>query len=168
MSQLEKLMRPHMAKIATYHGVDPSVELARQAGIKPEDVIRLNANENPYGAYEKVSEALMTLDLHLYPDTQQRILRAALSESALSHWFHAGDPTALDIDSEAVAELAAGRLRDSAVADTTRILAFKSSASLAVQIRHERQCTTYYSCRGPRARSDGCGARLMELKGRTS
>jgi len=80
MSQLEKLMRPHMAKIATYHGVDPSVELARQAGIKPEDVIRLNANENPYGAYEKVSEALMTLDLHLYPDTQQRILRAALSE----------------------------------------------------------------------------------------
>ena len=80
MSQLEKLMRPHMAKIATYHGVDPSVELARQAGIKPEDVIRLNANENPYGAYDKVSEALATLDLHLYPDTQQRILRAALSE----------------------------------------------------------------------------------------
>ena len=80
MSQLEKLMRPHMAKIATYHGVDPSAELARQAGIKPEDVIRLNANENPYGAYDKVSEALATLDLHLYPDTQQRILRAALSE----------------------------------------------------------------------------------------
>ena len=69
-----------MAKIATYHGVDPSAELARDAGIKPEDVIRLNANENPYGAYDKVSEALMTLDLHLYPDTQQRKLRAALGE----------------------------------------------------------------------------------------
>jgi len=80
MSQLENIMRPHMAKIATYHGVDPSAELARDAGIKPEDVIRLNANENPYGAYDKVSEALMTLDLHLYPDTQQRKLRAALGE----------------------------------------------------------------------------------------
>ena len=58
MSKLEDLMRPHMAKIATYHGVDPSAELARKAGIKPEDVIRLNANENPYGAFDKVAEAL--------------------------------------------------------------------------------------------------------------
>ncbi len=69
-----------MAKIATYHGVDPSAELARKAGIKPEDVIRLNANENPYGAYDKVAEALNGIELHLYPDTQQRKLRAALSE----------------------------------------------------------------------------------------
>ncbi|MBC8452959.1 MAG: histidinol-phosphate transaminase [Chloroflexi bacterium] len=73
-------MRPHMAKIATYHGVDPSAELARKAGINPEDVIRLNANENPYGALDKVAAALTNLDLHLYPDTQQRRLRAALSE----------------------------------------------------------------------------------------
>jgi histidinol-phosphate aminotransferase len=69
-----------MAKLATYHGVDPSEELARKAGIKPEDVIRLNANENPYGALDKVAAALTKLDLHLYPDTQQRKLRAALSE----------------------------------------------------------------------------------------
>jgi histidinol-phosphate aminotransferase len=80
MSQLEDLMRPHMAKIATYHGVDPSAELAREAGIKPEDVVRLNANENPYGAFDKIAEALTNLDLHLYPDTQQRAVRAALSE----------------------------------------------------------------------------------------
>ena len=80
MSQLEKLMRPHMAKIATYHGVDPSAELARKAGIEPEDVIRLNANENPYGALDAIAESLTNLELHLYPDTQQRKLRAALSE----------------------------------------------------------------------------------------
>jgi histidinol-phosphate aminotransferase len=80
MSNIEKLMRPHMAKIATYHGVDPSAELARKAGIKPEDVIRLNANENPYGAFDKVAEAFTSLDLHLYPDPQQRKLRDALSE----------------------------------------------------------------------------------------
>jgi hypothetical protein len=38
-------------------------------------------------------------------------LRAALSDPALPHWFHAGDPTALDVDDGAVAELAAGRPR---------------------------------------------------------
>jgi len=73
-------MRPHMAKVATYHAVDPSEELARKAGIKPEDVIRLNANENPYGPIDEISEALASLDLHLYPDSQQRKFRAALSE----------------------------------------------------------------------------------------
>ncbi|MDP6668138.1 MAG: histidinol-phosphate transaminase, partial [Dehalococcoidia bacterium] len=68
------------ASFTTYHGVDPSEELARKAGIKPEDVIRLNANENPYGPLEKVSAALSNLPLHLYPDPNQRKLRAALSE----------------------------------------------------------------------------------------
>lgn len=86
MSQLEKLMRPHMVKISTYHGVDPSDELARKAGIKPGDVIRLNANENPYGPLDKVSAALSDLPLHLYPDPNQRKLRAALSE-------YTGEPT---------------------------------------------------------------------------
>ena len=69
-----------MAKISTYHAVDSSDELARKAGINPEDVIRLNANENPYGAIDEISEALTALDLHLYPDSQQRKFRAALSE----------------------------------------------------------------------------------------
>ena len=69
-----------MAEIATYHGVDPSEELARSAGIKPEDVIRLNANENPYGPLDKISAALSGLPLHLYPDPNQRKLRSALSE----------------------------------------------------------------------------------------
>ena len=69
-----------MVNFATYHGVDPSEELARKAGIKPEDVIRLNANENPYGPLDNVSAALSGLPLHLYPDPNQRKLRAALGE----------------------------------------------------------------------------------------
>ena len=80
MQNLQSLMRPHMVKIATYHGVDPSEELARKAGIRPEDVIRLNANENPYGALDKVSAALVGQPLHLYPDPKQQKLRTALSE----------------------------------------------------------------------------------------
>ncbi len=80
MTDITKLMRPHLVQVATYHGVDPSEELARSAGIKPEDVIRLNANENPYGAPPAVTDALNDLVVHLYPDPQQRRLRTKLAE----------------------------------------------------------------------------------------
>jgi histidinol-phosphate aminotransferase len=73
-------MRPHLVKVATYHGVDPTEELARSAGIKPEDVVRLNANENPYGAPPEVLESLKHIQVHLYPDPAQRKLRAKLAE----------------------------------------------------------------------------------------
>lgn len=80
MTDITKLMRPHLVKVATYHGVDPSEELARSAGIRPEDVIRLNANENPYGAPPEVLASLKNLEVHLYPDPAQRKLRAKLAE----------------------------------------------------------------------------------------
>ncbi len=80
MTDITKLMRSHLVKVNTYHGVDPSEELARSAGIRPEDVIRLNANENPYGAPDAVKTALRNLDVHLYPDPEQRRLRARLAE----------------------------------------------------------------------------------------
>jgi len=78
-SDIERLMRPHLVKVATYSPVDPSEELARQAGIPPEDVIRLNANENPFGSSPEVGAALRDLPLHVYPDPSQRRLRRALS-----------------------------------------------------------------------------------------
>jgi histidinol-phosphate aminotransferase len=80
MPDIEHLIRPHLRKTPTYSGVDPSDELARQAGIRPEDVIRLNANENPFGAPAAIQAAVRDLPLHLYPDPAQRKLRAALSE----------------------------------------------------------------------------------------
>ncbi len=80
MTDITKLMRPHLVEVTTYHGVDPSEELARSAGIKPEDVIRLNANENPYGAPDAVLSALKDLEVHLYPDPEQRRLRSKLAE----------------------------------------------------------------------------------------
>lgn len=77
---IERLIRPHLRKTPTYAAVDPSDELARQAGVRPEDVIRLNANENPFGAPEEVQRAIARVPLHLYPDPQQRKVRAALAE----------------------------------------------------------------------------------------
>ena len=72
-------MRSHLVEVTTYHGVDPTEELARSAGIKPEDVVRLNANENPYGAPQEVIDALAGLPLHEYPDPNQRRLRERLA-----------------------------------------------------------------------------------------
>jgi len=78
-SDIERLMRKHLVKVATYSPVDPSEELARQAGIPPEEVIRLNANENPFGSSPEVGASLRDLTLHEYPDPNQRRLRRALS-----------------------------------------------------------------------------------------
>ncbi len=80
MSSIEKLMRRHLVKVSTYSGVDPSEELARAAGISSDDVIRLNANENPYGAPPEIVDAIRDLPLHEYPDPSQRRVRAALAK----------------------------------------------------------------------------------------
>lgn len=80
MSDITRLMRKHLVEFATYHGVDPSEELARSAGIRPQDVIRLNANENPYGTLPEIENSLAGLQLNLYPDPDQRKLRSRLAD----------------------------------------------------------------------------------------
>eukprot|EP00741_Cyanophora_paradoxa_P010412 tig00000037_g10069.t1 len=48
---------------------------------KPEEIIKLDANENPYGPSPKVREVLAAAPyLHIYPDPESRELRAALAE----------------------------------------------------------------------------------------
>ena len=85
---VEKLIRPHLADIQTYDPVDPPEALAEQTGIPVEDIIKLNGNENPYGASPKAAEALANTPLHIYPDPLQRKMREAL-----------GDYTGMDPDS---------------------------------------------------------------------
>lgn len=82
MPKIESLIRSHLRRVETYSPVDPSAELARQAGIPPEDVIRLNANENPFGPTPRVQEKMPSAPVHLYPDPLQREIRAALAEYA--------------------------------------------------------------------------------------
>ena len=72
-------MRPHLAAIETFEPADPPEVLARRAGIPVERIIRLNANENPYGASPKIAEALARVPYHVYPDPLQREVRAALA-----------------------------------------------------------------------------------------
>ena len=72
---------PHIQNIKTYEGVDPTEALAQRAGIPPEKVIRLNGNENPYGASPRVAQALGNYQhFNHYPDPEQRNLRTELAE----------------------------------------------------------------------------------------
>ena len=77
---IDRFVLPHLVGIKTYEPADPLELMAEKAGIAPEQIIRLNANENPYGASPKVSEALAMLPTHLYPDPLQRKIRGELSK----------------------------------------------------------------------------------------
>lgn len=77
-------VRPHLAQLPGYAPVVPLAERAAAAGLAPEDCLKLDANENPYGIHPSVRDALSAAlaDPHfgsIYPDPNQTELRAALS-----------------------------------------------------------------------------------------
>ncbi|MCC6177723.1 MAG: histidinol-phosphate transaminase [Chloroflexi bacterium] len=76
-------IRRCIAEIAPYAGPDDPEYLARRLGRPVESIIKLDANENPYGASPLVCEALSQVSSYnVYPDADQRTARAALSEYA--------------------------------------------------------------------------------------
>ncbi len=73
-------VRAHLLEVPAYQAVDPPEALAQQAGIPEADVVKLNANENPYGASPRVQRALAGLGrAPIYPDPRQTAVRQALS-----------------------------------------------------------------------------------------
>lgn len=78
-----KFVRPHLWGLAPYVGVEPPEELARKAGLPLDRIVKLNANENPYGPSPKVARGLAAgSNYHIYPDPEQRVARQALAEYA--------------------------------------------------------------------------------------
>lgn len=77
---IEGLLRRHLATAGTFASVDPPEVLARRAGVPEDKIIRLNANENPYGCSPAVARAIAATPLHVYPDPMQRRVRKALAE----------------------------------------------------------------------------------------
>ena len=63
-----------------YTPIFPFHVLAERLGRSPEDIIKIDANENPYGPSPKVQEALANIEYtHIYPDPDSRVLRRALA-----------------------------------------------------------------------------------------
>jgi histidinol-phosphate aminotransferase len=77
---IARLVRPELLALLGYEPIEPIDVLAEELGIPPEQVLKLDGNENPYGASPRVKEALTDFDLyHIYPDPTQRKVREALA-----------------------------------------------------------------------------------------
>ena len=79
--RFEDLVRPDVREMEPYTPIVPFEVLSKRLGREPDEIIKLDANENPYGPSPLVRERLATFPYyHVYPDPQQEMLRAALSE----------------------------------------------------------------------------------------
>lgn len=71
----------HIQNLPPYTPIEPFEILSERVGRRPEDIIKLDANENPYGISPRVRHALAEMDYpHIYPDPESRALRVALAE----------------------------------------------------------------------------------------
>lgn len=78
--QLDQLLRADVQNMESYSPIVPFDILSAQLGIPIEEIIKLDANENPYGPSPTVRHAMAEAPfLHSYPDPESRDLRQALS-----------------------------------------------------------------------------------------
>jgi len=76
----QSLLNPHLADLEEYTPIQPFEVLSQRLGIPAHQIVKLDANENPYGAHPAVAEALAEYAYyHIYPDPQQTELRQALA-----------------------------------------------------------------------------------------
>jgi histidinol-phosphate aminotransferase len=73
-------IRPDILAMDGYTPSPPLDVFAAQVGLPVSEIIKLDANENPYGPPPGVHAALAKLNTQYYPDPETRTLRALLSE----------------------------------------------------------------------------------------
>jgi histidinol-phosphate aminotransferase len=74
-------IRAHLESVPAYTPIEPFEVLSARIGREPSQIVKLDANENPYGPLLAVREALGKLEFpHIYPDPESRALRAALEK----------------------------------------------------------------------------------------
>ncbi|MFC1592549.1 histidinol-phosphate transaminase [Candidatus Omnitrophota bacterium] len=78
---IERLIRPDLATFGGYSACTSPETLEGKVGVLVEDIIKLDANENPYGCSPRVNQALAAYPyLHIYPDAGQKELRDLLEK----------------------------------------------------------------------------------------
>jgi histidinol-phosphate aminotransferase len=74
------LIRPHVATMESYKPIFPFEVLAARLGRTADEIVKLDANENPYGSLPVVAATLAAYPYsHIYPDPESRELRQALA-----------------------------------------------------------------------------------------
>jgi histidinol-phosphate aminotransferase len=83
LKTLEDLMRPEILRMTPYVPIKPFHVLSQELGIPQDKIIKLDANENPYGASPKALLALQGLSAEtpIYPDPTSGDLRERLAEA---------------------------------------------------------------------------------------
>ncbi len=79
--EIERLFRPELVTMQPYTPIHPFEVVSERLGRAPEQIVKLDANENPYGPSPRAVAAMAGYPwLHIYPDPQSIELRAALAE----------------------------------------------------------------------------------------
>ena len=74
-------VRPHLLAAPPYASVQTPEEWARRLGMPLDAIIKLDANENPYGPSPRALQALARCgSYHIYPDPEQRRVRETLGD----------------------------------------------------------------------------------------
>lgn len=77
---ITSLLRPDILTMRAYTPIVPFDVLSARLGRDPRDIVKLDANENPYGPSPKALAAISDLRYpHIYPDPENTALRAALA-----------------------------------------------------------------------------------------
>jgi histidinol-phosphate aminotransferase len=80
-ADLRSLIRPHIREMPPYEPILPFDVLSQKLGIPQERIVKLDANENPFGPLPEVRQALSHLDqVHIYPDPESRRIRGLLAD----------------------------------------------------------------------------------------
>lgn len=83
MLAIENLMRPEILRMTPYIPIKPFPMLSAELGIPVEQIVKLDANENPYGPSPRAYEAIAKLgntEVPIYPDPGSTLLREKLAE----------------------------------------------------------------------------------------
>lgn len=69
-NKLDRLLRPDIYTFQGYKPVEPFERLSEKLGIPLEKIVKLDANENPYGCSPKAQQAVAEFErYHIYPDS---------------------------------------------------------------------------------------------------
>jgi len=78
--QVAALIRPDILEMDPYTPIVPFEVLCARLGLPADQIVKVDANENPYGPSPRVAEALARYPYyHIYPDPNHTLLREALS-----------------------------------------------------------------------------------------
>lgn len=74
-------IRTHLESLPPYTPIEPFEVLSARIGREPSQIVKLDANENPYGVLPAARKALAEMDFpHIYPDPESRALRQSLAQ----------------------------------------------------------------------------------------